>query len=84
MMFNLNDKVRVKLTSHGRSVHAADHALLVADTGVALAYTHPKEDSEGWSEWQLWSLMSEFGSHMGNGLPICFETTIDIPGPELK
>ena len=85
MEFNINEKVRVKLTDHGRAVHADDHAAFWANTRLPLkkcpAYTPPKEDAEGWSEWQLWILMEAFGPHIHMGFPNCFETTIEIVTP---
>jgi hypothetical protein len=39
----------------------------------------PKEDAEGWSEWQLWVLMQEFGPHMGLGFLAVIETEIEVP-----
>jgi hypothetical protein len=79
MRFNINDKVRVKLTDHGRAVMAANHAELLESLPKLPAFALPKEDADGWSEWQLWHLMSEFGQHMINGAPLCFEATIEIP-----
>lgn len=79
MIFNVNDKVKVKLTPHGRAVHAADHITFWASIDGVItppAYAPPREDAEGWSEWQLWSLMAAFGQHMGPGNDLCFETDI--------
>lgn len=77
MHFNLNSKVRVRLTSDGRA-HYVQH---VASFGY-LAHRVPKlvEDPTGWSEWQLWELMSIFGALWSFGsATIPFETEIDIP-----
>lgn len=64
---NINDKVLVKLTPIG-------HALLAANYGKAFEghpslppYKPPPADSEGWTEFQLWVLMAEFGPHLYNG-----------------
>jgi hypothetical protein len=78
MQFNINDKVRVKLTKHGKAMLVADHVMLFQEYRTKPAYTPKKEDAEGWSEWQLWALMDAFGHHMHNGGPLCFETNIDI------
>lgn len=59
--FNINDTVRVKLTDHGRRILEGQ--------------THPKEDSEGWSEWQLWMLFQDFGGHVYWG---CKAPFVDI------
>ena len=88
MEFNVNEKVRVKLTDHGRTVHAADHALFWAGTTLPPekrpAYMPPKEDAEGWSEWQLWTLMEAFGKHTHMGCKNCFETTIERVTPNAE
>ena len=84
MDFDINDKVRVRLTPHGRAVHATSHAELCARI-PALArwdYIAPVEDADGWSEWQMWSLMATFGAHMRTDVPQCFElNTIRIVMP---
>lgn len=82
MDFNINETVLVKLTDHGRSVRAREHARWTAEAGVKLEYHPPKEDAEGWSSWQLWSLMREFGPHIYMGGPLCFETAIRIVPPQ--
>lgn len=74
--FNINDRVRVKLTPEGKAAHAADHAAFWAKVGKAMPYKPPKEDAEGYSTWQLWSLMQAFGSHIGLGLKVPFDTEI--------
>ena len=79
MEFNINDTVRVKLTDHGREVHASDRASFYLALGIEIPpYTPPKEDAEGWSEWQLWVLMEAFGPHTHLGSKNCFETTITL------
>ncbi len=80
MDFNINDKVRVKLTDHGRACLERNHVEFWAGIGrpAPYAYTPPTEDAEGWSEWQLWSLMHELGPHTSMGLSVPFETTIQI------
>jgi hypothetical protein len=82
MDFNINECVSVQLTDHGRAVHAAEHAMLLAKTGASLTYRAPKEDSDGWSRWQLWELMRSFGEHIGMGMEPCFGAVIRIPAKE--
>lgn len=86
MEFNINEKVRVKLTDHGRAVHATDHALFWASMNHPKppAYVAPKEDENGWSEWQLWTLMAAFGKHIHLGGKNCFETTIVLVTPHTR
>ena len=71
MKFNINDNVRVKLTAFGFKVYAAHMAPYEMGPHIP-----PKVDSEGYSTFQLWYLMSVFGPviFMGNKLP--FDTDI--------
>lgn len=71
--FNINNKVRVKLTDRGRKIHFDNFKEL-----KLFQYSPPKEDEDGWSEWQLWVLMQEFGKHLENGCNIPFETEIEF------
>ncbi len=80
MRFNVNDKVRVRLTEHGKTLHREDHAKFWAHLGKKEPpYISPGEDENGWSEWQMWALMQDFGPHMTLGSPVPFETEIEIP-----
>ena len=90
MEVNLNDNVRVKLNDAGREIHKIRHDELydyIESRGVPsptyerLKYRPPKEDSDGWSEWQLWDLMSLYGPHITLGAALPFETTIEIAKP---
>lgn len=79
VQININDIVRVKLTDLGRCIHAMEHDLFWAKTGrEPPAYVPPKEDAEGWSEWQLWRVMELFGPHLGFGSKTPFETVIHV------
>lgn len=80
MEFNINDFVRVRLTERGRQLHLQNYYRLrrIIPCDVEYPYTPPKEDAEGWSEWQLWVLMREFGAAMNNGSEPVFDTTIRI------
>lgn len=78
MEFNINDKVRVKLTDHGRKVLESDHNKFWKKVGKEVMYIPPVEDSDGWSSWQLWNLMQELGPHIYIGCEIPFETTIEF------
>lgn len=76
---NINEHVRVKLTELGRLMLERQHAEFWTSTRRARpAYKPPEEDAEGWSDWQLWCLMQNFGQHCGLGLPLPFETTIQV------
>lgn len=76
MKINLNDIVRVKLTPFGRKVHRENHVALYAYFEHLPHYVPPTEDANGWSRWQLWSLMEQFGPYVHFGSVLCFETTI--------
>lgn len=72
--FNVNCNVKVRLTDLGRNVHRQRHTDLCGgrdDIPYSL-----REDEDGWSTWQMWSLMEAFGSHMGMTAPLVFETNI--------
>ncbi|MBR1230243.1 hypothetical protein JQ600_35700 [Bradyrhizobium sp. AUGA SZCCT0176] len=76
MKFNINNEVKVRLTESGRRIHRAQWDQL----GItSFPYQPPKEDSRGWSKWQLWCLMRDFGPHLNNGFDPPFKTEIDIP-----
>jgi hypothetical protein len=77
--FNINEYFRVKLTPRGKAIHRAQHDELNANYPTArLLYRAPKEDANGWSEWQAWSLMQTFGAHIVMGFDPPFETNIEI------
>lgn len=80
MMFNVNHRVRVKLTDYGRALHMEEHMKFWRTTHLLniLNYVPPKEDAEGWSSWQLWNLMSVFGPHIAPARPLCFEPDIQL------
>lgn len=65
--FNVNHFVRVKLTDEGRRIHRQRFRKLNATVKITsnMKYSPPVEDSDGWSRWQLWSLMQAFGEHCG-------------------
>lgn len=79
MLFNLNDYVKVKLTRTGKEI--LFKIVLQQKYPEASCYRNfilPEEDSNGWSNWQLWELMNIFGSHMANGTLPPFEFDIKI------
>ncbi len=82
MKFNFNDCIRVRLTDEGRRIHRANHEALLsclpAKAAQAMAYRPPVEDADGWSRWQGWSLMQEFGAWMRLTREPPFELTVEI------
>lgn len=83
--FNVNDVVRVKLNDHGRAIAKARtdslSAFIVARGGQPFEHRSKPEDADGWSEWQAWELMQVFGEHVGMGMDMPFETTIEVKLP---
>ena len=78
MKFNMNDCVKVKLTIKGREAHRKNHEnLIMRFPNLKLKYVPPKEDDEGYSKWQLWCLMEEFGKHVHIGMDSLFDSDIE-------
>lgn len=63
LLFNINDYVSVKLTDKAKVWHK--EAFLVWKAAICpkatLQYVPPEEDAQGWSKWQMWHLMEDFG-----------------------
>ena len=78
--FNINDYVQVRLTDRGRACLRENYDKLNAAYGGKLTFKHtpPKEDKDGWSRWQAWSLMQDLGPHISMGMNPPFETTIRV------
>ncbi len=82
--FNINHYVWVRLTDRGRAILAEQHDELSARLAYAHPYTPVTEDENGWSKWQLWSLMHELGGdHCRMGPTTPFETEIRFTDPVL-
>jgi len=78
--FNINDEVRVKLTDYGRRVHYENwrERIRAVRTASEIPYRWPNEDGDGWSKWQLWRLMQEFGEHIHLAAKFPFEMDIQF------
>lgn len=74
--FNVNSFVKVRLTDIGRKIYKENWEPEFIELG--LECQPPKEDADGWSEWQLWQLLGEFGRKSWIGSGRCFETNIKI------
>lgn len=72
--FNVNHKVRIRITARGR-----DH---LRETGrlsmLTPGYSTAVDDATGYATWQLWEVMSVFGSVMYMGGSVPFETEIEL------
>ena len=76
--FNINHIVKVKLTGRGRRILKDNHNSLFSYHPTTPEYHPVKEDDEGWSRWQMHSLMSALGGHAFLGSTPPFETEIII------
>lgn len=77
--FNVNDCVMVRLTDAGIAELKRQHEELVKTfPSVNTKFNPPKVDADGFSRWQLHSLMSTLGHLMHLGFSVPFETTILI------
>ena len=75
---NMNDCVWVRLNAKGRKIHRQNFERL----GITTFDYTPPEETNGWSKFQLWVLMSEFGRHVYNGCELPFvDTTIALTDP---
>lgn len=77
--FNINEKVRVKLTPYGSSVYGSYiESIDYAGQEDLLGYAHEKAkpDANGYNQFQMWQLMAIFGEHMYNGAENVFEKNI--------
>ncbi len=90
--FNINEWVRVKLTDRGREIlqrnfHEVTERMPI-HARMRRVFSPPKEDAEGWSEWQLHNLMETFGEHSGLGMVVPFHTEIQFirrkPEPSVR
>jgi repressor LexA len=84
MRFNINETVRVKLNEDGLRILEARHTELYQHIGLDRPFAPPQVDDEGYSRFQLWTLMREFGPHIRMGMKPPFDTTIDIPDAALR
>lgn len=67
---NLNEPIKVKLTDWGKEIyyHRYDRANQIAGREICKP-KFPKEDENGYTEFQLWCFMELYGEHMGMTLP---------------
>ena len=76
--FNINQMVLVKLTPAGKFQLCKDHYefWLNSNPWFMREFKLPKEDSNGYSKWQLWHLMEALGKYCGLCKEPPFETDI--------
>lgn len=78
--FNINQYVWVKLTKRGLDELEKEHnSYRYAYPKAFDEWKAPEVDNEGYSKFQLWSLISEFGSSMkfGEIAPFCGDIRFD-------
>ena len=74
MKINLNEPVKVKLTNWGKEIfyHQYDRINKMAGKEICKP-EYPKEDENGYTEFQLWCFMELYGERMGMTLPNIIE-----------
>ena len=67
---NLNEPIKVKLTDWGKEIycHQYDRTNQIAGRKICEP-KFPKEDENGYTEFQLWCFIELYGEHMGMTLP---------------
>jgi hypothetical protein len=79
MKFNINNNVRVKLTDAGKEILRRQFDEMNKTFPKAFGeFKLPEEDQEGWSEWEMSTLMQYLGKHIVAGYQLPFETDIEI------
>ena len=71
---NLNEPIKVKLTDWGKEIyyHQYDRTNQIAGKEICKP-KFPKEDKNGYTEFQLWCFIELYGEHMGMILPNVIE-----------
>jgi hypothetical protein len=71
---NLNELIKVKLTDWGREIyyHQYDRTNQIAGREICKP-KFPKEDENGYTEFQLWCFIELYGEHIGMTLPNVIE-----------
>ena len=77
-MANINDRIKVKLTEHGRSILDKDVENTLSTPTIKTlisdkTYYPYHMDKDGYTEFTLWAFMRIFGSHFWNGCPQIIE-----------
>ena len=71
---NLNEPIKVKLTDWGKEIyyHQYDRTNRIAGREICKP-KFPKEDENGYTEFQLWCFIELYWEHMGMTLPNVIE-----------
>jgi hypothetical protein len=76
---DINSNIKVKLTKFGRDTYNEIYAQTMGEYPGNF-----QEDADGYSTWQIWSLMWTFGKYMGPSYPNCFDSIIMIDENEIN
>jgi hypothetical protein len=77
LSFNINGYTWVKLTPLGKKIYDDHWHKLLTAGGYVRDLKAPKlKTKKGWTEFQLWELMTVFGEHMYMGSENAFDLTI--------
>ena len=73
--FNVNDKIKVKLTDRGRRIlkHHIIEGNKLCGLNEDFVPSCYQEDKEGYIYPQLWDFMNIFGHYFANGAPLVIE-----------
>jgi len=80
---DMNGYVKVKLNKEGDRILKESHDRLYYGISIKREYKAISKDKDGYSKFQLWELMSQFGEHISMGCIPPFDTEI-IVGDEAK
>ena len=74
LRINLNEPIKVKLTDRGKEIyyHQYDRTNQIAGKEICKP-SFPKEDENGYTEFQLWRFIELYGAHIGITLPNVIE-----------
>ena len=71
---NLNDRIKVKLTTHGQEIYRSRWEELNRMAGRVVVFPHyARVDKEGYTSFQLWDFIETFGEHIGITKPNVIE-----------
>ena len=71
---NLNEPIKVKLTDWGKEIYYRQYNRVNQIVGREICEPNfPKEDENGYTEFQLWCFIELYGMHMGMTLPNVIE-----------
>ena len=83
MLLNLNDNIKVKLTDLGKDIYYHQYDRTNKFVGKEICKpSFPKEDENGYTEFQLWCFMELYGPNMGMTLPNVIQPLDLIIEPE--